>query len=69
MGKNWRDAREKARVITYEGSSYWPFLEVNDQKRLPALLGTRHLAVIFPMIINRASTYGSRYACFVANKK
>jgi hypothetical protein len=28
MDKNWRDAREKARVITYEGSSYWPFLEV-----------------------------------------
>jgi hypothetical protein len=21
MGKNWRDAREKVRVITYEGSS------------------------------------------------
>jgi len=28
MGKNWRDAREKARVITYDGSSYWHFLEV-----------------------------------------
>jgi len=66
IGKDWQDTREKARVITYEGSSCRPCLEVifKTTYRSPRRRSScRHISVDDQSV----STYSSR--CFVTNKK
>jgi len=51
IGKNWRDAREKARVMTYEGSSCWPFLEVIFKNDLQIRTWDSDEALMSPILL------------------